>query len=495
MTPFIVIIILLAASIAPFLISSERVVRYISIALSLIAALGMLMLSLPVLQGSSTTWYGGSLATHSFGALMIVLVAIVYIAASIVSVRYISRERAEGLLDKKQARLYFSLIHLFVLCMFVTLLANNTMLLWIALEGTTLSTTLLVALYKSDASIEAAWKYIILCSTGIGIGLLGVMLSSYSAMVGVGASITDAFSLDFLLAHASQLDPSIIRFAFVFLFVGFGTKAGLVPMHTWKPDAYSKAPAPISALFSGVLLNVALYTIVRYKTIVDSVLESSKWTDTFFITFGVISVVLPAVILIVQHNYKRMLAYSSVEHAGLMTFAFGLGPIGTVAALMHMVGHSLIKSGLFFGAGEILMHTKTTKLDAIRGLSRTLPITSWLWIIGLLGLLGAPPFALFASEYQLIRGGFVSHPVLTLLIVTSLTVVAVSMMRHVIGMLFGEPIAATPTIDAHGHKTEQWNLTHTIIVLELIALVVVGFWFMTEQGYSFIQTIASAIRF
>ncbi len=495
MSPFFLIVVLIVAAVAPYVIRDEQRVRKISLALTVLAVAIVWSFNIPALFGNTHVWYGDWFATHQFSALVALLVSVVYLTANVVSLRYVDHERAVGALTAAQARLYFASIHLFSLCMFTTLMANNTMLLWIALEGTTLSTTLLVALYKRDAAVEAAWKYVILCSTGIGLGLIGAFIASYAAINGAGATVAQAFSFSFLLAHASTLDPALMHWAFVFLFIGFGTKVGLVPMHTWLPDAHSQTPSPISGMLSGVLLNVALYAILRYKTIVDGVSGSDAWSNNFFIVFGVMSVALPAFILLAQKNYKRMLAYSSIEHMGLVTFAFGLGPIGTIAGLMHMIGHAIIKSALFFNAGEILLRVKTTKINLVRGLVRVAPITSTLWVVGFLAILGAPPFSLFASEFQLMRVGFGVHPVLTTLVVILLTIVAFGMMRHAVSMIFGDPtIEVSESVGARGHD-EHWNVTHTVVTLQLVCVIILGFWFMTDSGYGFIESVAHVVRF
>lgn len=489
--PLVVFTVLLLGAATPYIVRSEKHLSRLSLLWSVCAGFGMSAIALSVFQSGGAVLFGQWFSAGSFGAVMMLLVSVVSVSASIVSIRYIGHERTEDILNEQQARLYFSCFHLFVLSMFLALIADNTMLLWIALEGTTLSTTLLVALYKKDASIEAAWKYVLLCSTGIGLGLIGVLMTTHAAIIGTGASTMEAFSLRYLVAHAAEFNPDIMRWAFVFIFVGFGTKAGLVPMHAWLPDAHSKTPSPISAMLSGLLLNVALFTILRYKLIVDSTFGNSGWTNTFFLVFGLVSVALPAIILLVQRNYKRMLAYSSIEHMGLMTFGFGLGSIGTIAATMHMVGHAFTKSALFFAAGEILLRTKTTKLELIRGLSSSLPITSVLFLAGILGILGAPSSALFASEFQLLRGGFGLFPLGTIGIAAFLTLVAFSMMRHSIALIFGEP---TETVKRE-KKQETWNITHTVIAIHLAALVFFGMWFLTSSGYEAMRSVAESIQF
>ena len=254
-------------------------------------------------------------------------------------------------------------------------------------------------------------------------------------------------------------------------------------MHTWLPDAHSKTPSPVSAMLSGILLNVALFTVLRFKLITDTALGSSAWTGGFFLTFGLLSIALPAFILLTQENYKRLLAYSSIEHMGILSFAVGLGPAGAVAAVMHMVGHTLAKSLLFFGAGDILLRWKSTKIANIRGVMRAAPVTGILFLLGLLMLLAVPPSPLFVSELMVVAVGMSQRPALTLLFLLLLVIVCIGMMRAVFRMLFSHDPA--PVKRARG-----WNLTRAIMLIELLFLIAVGVFFMTNEGFRLAASIA-----
>jgi hydrogenase-4 component F len=355
--------------------------------------------------------------------------------------------------------------------------------MWIALEGTTLSSTFLVGIYRKKTSLEAAWKYIIICSTGITVGLLGILLTGYGASL-AGVHGSDIFIISSLIQNAQLISPEIMRWAFVFLFVGFGAKVGLVPMHTWLPDAHSNAPSPISALFSGILLNVALYAILRFKFITDVALGGSQWTSQLFLFFGTISILFPALMMLVQTNYKRMLAYSSIEHMGLITFALSLSPIGSIAAVIHMIGHALTKSALFFGAGELLLNYETTQTEKVRAVLKRAPFTGALFLLGILAIIALPPSVLFLSEYIMFVSAFVTHPVIALLIFAALSVIAYSMLKSTVSMLFSKD--GNEGLEL---KKEKWNTTHVVIAVQLALVVGLTFVFASDSGIEFINSI------
>lgn len=489
MTPFIFIVVSLLGSGVVYLFKNEKYIRISALVSAILFAVTTLATILPIFFNTPIVWSFGWWYLDRFAALLATLVVAIYVGAILASYRYIKEEYHEKVLSLAQVRLYFSLIHLFALFMIVALLANNIILLWIAIECTTLSTTFLVGLYKKDASIEAAWKYILLCSTGISLGLVGVLLMSYSARVAGIAHGSEIFMLDFLRTHAASLSPEIIRISFVFLFIGVGTKVGLVPMHSWLPDAHSKAPSPVSAMFSGILLNVALFAIIRFKFIADTALHSTHFTNTFFLIFGLFSLILPAFILLVQRNYKRMLAYSSIEHMGLLVFAFSLGPIGMMASIIHMIGHSLTKSMLFLGAGEILLRYKSTKVDNIDGAYKKIPYTSGLFLLGILSIIALPPSLLFVSEYSMFAAAFTLHPVWALLALVALSIIAFGMLRLTLTLLFSR------IKDTETYTREKWNITHTVMTVEVVLLVALTVVFTTTPGIDFIQSIVRDIGF
>ena len=487
MAPLLLFAALLAAAASAYIARSERQVRVLSFTFGSLIGLGVLACALSALLGGPVAPVAGWWHADAFTWFMAGLIAFVYVSATIASVRYVGAEHHEGILSLSQVRLYFGLLHLFVLTMFAATFADNLGALWMSLEGTTLATTMLVAMYRKDASVEAAWKYIILCSIGITLGLLGMLMFVHAAAVGAGLSPGEALSLSALRAHASALDATLVRWAFIFVFIGLGTKVGFVPMHAWLPDAHSKTPSPISAMLSGILLTVALGAVLRFKGVADASLGGTTWTNGIFLVFGLVSIVAAALFLLQQRNYKRMLAYSSVEHMGIMAFSIGLGPVGLLTSVIHMIGHAFVKPMLFFGAGEVLLAYKTTHIENVRGVMRRLPITGSLFLAGLLLILAVPPSALFTSEFLMIGVGMRFHPGLTLLALVSLSVIALGMLRSVTSMLYG----------ANGEKAaeapERWNLTHGVMLVQLIAAVGIGVWAASPGAFRLLSEIAQSL--
>ena len=496
MTPiFLFLFLVLIAGLSLLPTSSDRFSRILGIVGGLGTAIGVAFLIYHPFVGNVAPQIDARWAVDQFSSLLCALIGLLYLSASLVSYRYIAQEYAHGLLTLRQVRLYYVCLPLFILSMLVTVLANNIGILWLGLEATTLATTFLVAIYLKEGAVEAAWKYIILCSTGIALGLLGILMIHHAG-IGAGLSVSEALQLSVLGPHASDLPQSVMRWAFVFIFIGFGTKVGFVPLHSWLPDAHSKTPSPISALLSGVLLNVAFYAILRFKFLTDGSLGDSAWTEHFFLVFGFISILIPTFLIVIQKNYKRLLAYSSIEHMGLTAFAIGLGPFGIIPALMHMVGHSLTKSALFFGAGEFLLSFRTTKIALIGKTILRQGKTSVLFLVAILALLAVPPSALFGSEFLLIGYGMTTFKILTLLVLVCLTIIAASMLRHAVRMIFEEvteepvttPILSEET--SSSLKPEPWNITHAVMIGHGILLFAVGYFFLTQEGLRFMASIA-----
>lgn len=489
MSLFLLFGILLAASLVCLLPRmTERSLRWVGLLVSVITLGSISWFAVPVLFGLAPGWQSSWWEVNRFSSLMGFLVAWLYACAMLVSYHYLDVEIRKGILSLRQIRLYMLSVPLFVLSMLVAIFANNVGLLWVALEATTLSTTMLVSFYGKKSSMEAAWKYIMLCSTGIALGLFGILVMGYAGS-GAGLHEAEAFRINFLSEVAPSMNPGIVMWAFVFLFIGFGTKIGLVPMHTWLPDAHSKTPAPVSAMLSGILLNVAFFTLLRFKSIVDQTLGSSDWTNQFFLLFGVLTIMLPAVILLIQRNYKRMLAYHSVEHMGIMAFLVGLGPVGMVGFTVHMIGHALSKSTLFFGAGELLQRFESTKFHLVHDVMRRAPRTGFLFLVAALFLIAVPPTGLFLSEFVLVGLGMTMSPILTILAVLGITMAGLGLMRHLFELLFG-PVIPEEKQDA---PIETWNLAHTVMALQLLIGLVFGVWMLFGNGWSVLSDISGSI--
>ncbi len=439
-------------------------------------------------------WFGfipGSMAWlkfDGFGAVMLALVAVVQLFATISSVPYLRAEIEEGTVTFSQARWYNALIPAFVISMILAVSVDSLGLMWIAMEGTTLATTMLVAFYTKEGSLEAAWKYILVCSAGIAIGLIGVLLIFYAAFLGSGSE-TVSITWTSLLASAHLLPPAVVKLAFVFAFIGFGTKVGMVPMHTWLPDAHGRTPSPVSGMLSAVLLPIALLIIYRAKVVVDAVLGSADWSNGFFIFFGALSVAVSVCFMVRQKNYKRLLAYSSIEHMGFAVFALGFGKLGVIFAMIHIIGHALIKSALFFGTGNILIAYKSTKFDKVAMVAKYLPRLSVLFVIALLMLLAVPPSPLFFSELGIFALGFGTHPLASAIVLAASVIAAGSFFMNFIPMFFLGHDDARPT-----HKeVEHWNATHTAIAAGLVLAVAFGVSLLAGSGREMLAQIISII--
>ena len=375
-----------------------------------------------------------------FNVFLVALTAFVGFTTALFSRPYMRIEEHHGRVNSARLRLYHSMYQLFSFTMVLCLLSNNVGILWVALEGATLSTVLLVSLYRTPASLEAAWKYFILCSVGIAQALFGVILLYFAAEKVLGPGGTSLLWTH-LYEVRHQLEPTVLSLAFVFLLVGFGTKVGLVPLHNWLPDAHAEGPTPVSAVLSGLLLNVALYAVVRSKVLVDGALDRN-FSGNLMMGFGLLSVVVAAFFLSRQKDIKRMFAYSSVEHMGIMTFAFGMGgPVAAFAGLLHMTVHSLTKSAIFFTVGHASQKTGTQNMDEIRGLIESNPTIGWGLLLGSLAILGMPPFGVFTSEFMVLTTAMHEHSWATPFLLVALGVAFAAIFGKVQPMVFGATTA------------------------------------------------------
>ncbi|HUJ01594.1 MAG TPA: hydrogenase 4 subunit F [Usitatibacter sp.] len=368
---------------------------------------------------------------------LVALTAFVAFTTALFSRPYMRTEREHGRMTPARLRLYHSMYQLFTFTMLLALTTNNMGILWVAMEAATLTTVLLVSVYRTAASLEAAWKYFILCGVGIAQALFGTILLYFAAERVLGPQ-GDALLWTHLDVVKHQLEPAIMSLSFVFLLVGYGTKVGLVPLHNWLPDAHAEGPTPISAVLSGLLLNVALYSVIRCKVLAEGALDS-RFAGNMMMGFGLVSTLAAAFFLSRQRDIKRMFAYSSIEHMGLMTFAFGMGgPIANFAGLLHMTVHSLVKSAIFFAVGHAAQKAGTQVMEDIRGLLRVSPRVGWGLMIGTLAILGMPPFGVFASEFLILTTAMREHAWATPLLLLALGVAFAAILRRVQPMVFGE---------------------------------------------------------
>lgn len=373
----------------------------------------------------------------SFNVFLVALTAFVALTTALFSRPYMRIEKEHGRLNDQRLRLYHASYQIFIGAMLLALTTNNMGILWVSMEGATLATVLLVSLYRTPASLEAAWKYFILCGVGIAQALFGTILLYFAAEKVLGAGGT-ALLWTHLNGVKEQLEPTVLSLAFVFLLVGYGTKVGLAPLHNWLPDAHAEGPTPISAVLSGLLLNVALYAVMRSKVLVDGALGTDL-AGNLMMGFGLLSVVVAAFLIKRQTDVKRMFAYSSIEHMGLVTFAFGMGgAVASFAGLLHMTMHSLTKSAIFFAVGHATQSAGTQLMDGIRGLIKTHPTIGWGLMMGTVAILGVPPFGVFASEFLIITTAMHEHPWATPFLLTALGVAFASIFGKVQPMVFGE---------------------------------------------------------
>ncbi|WP_114814683.1 hydrogenase 4 subunit F [Paraburkholderia kururiensis] len=399
----------------------------------------MLLAALTVAHGPSFA-LGKLFFVDPLNVFLVALTAFVGWTTSIFSRPYMRIERDRGRMTASRMRLYHSMYQLFMFAMLLALTTNNMGILWVAMEAATLATVLLVSVYRTAASLEAAWKYFILCGVGIAQALFGTILLYLAASRQLDGG--DALLWSSLNAVKASLDPTIVSLAFVFLLIGYGTKVGLVPMHNWLPDAHAEGPTPISAVLSGLLLNVALYAVLRCKVLADGALGNGL-PGRMLIGFGLVSVLVATFALFRQRDVKRLFSYSSIEHMGLMTFAFGLGgPAATFAGLLHMTVHSLVKSAVFFTVGHAAQKTGTQIMDDIRGLLRVSPMVGWGLMLGALAILGMPPFGVFASEFLILTTTMARLPWAAPFLLLALAVAFAAIFARVQAMVFGETSTA-----------------------------------------------------
>ena len=405
------------------------------------------------------------LRVDSLSAIFLFIIGLIGFLAGIYSIGYIRHDMESGEFDNNKLSTYYGLFSLFLFTMLLVVTSNNIIMMWVAVEATTLGSAFLVGIYGRHSSLEAAWKYVIICIVGVSFGLYGTILI-YSDAVNVIRLPHAAVLWSEIVKNAMKLDPALLKMAFIFILVGFGTKAGLFPMHTWLPDAHSEAPSPISAILSAVLLNCALYIVLRFA-IITNLGIGPEFTQTLFLIFGMISVAAAAFFMFVQRDIKRLLAYSSVENIGLIVLAFGLGgTAGIFAGLLQALNHSLVKALMFCTTGNILIKYRSRSLDQIKGMLQVIPLTSILLICGALALVGTPPFNIFISKFYIITtgigGGYIWLMILCLFL---LTVVFTTFFRVIGSAVFGEK--------PDGMVKGEFNWLTLIPVAILVVMIIV----------------------
>ena len=390
---------------------------------------------------------GRYLVVDDLNIVFIVLNTIVGFTTSVFSASYIQHEIETGRLTPTYLRFYHAMYQLLMFAMNLALIANNMGLMWVAIELATLTTVLMVGIYRTHEALEAAWKYFILASVGIALALFGTILVYMAARPVVGEGL-DAMMWTVLVRRSAAFDPALLNVAFVFLLLGYGTKVGLAPLHAWLPDAHAEGPTPISAVLSGLLLNVALYAVLRFKLLLSGN-SGVIAPGPMMVTMGLTSLIFAGFMLYRRRDIKRLFAYSSIEHMGIITFAFGIGgPLANFAGLLHMTMHSLTKSAIFFAVGHISQVKGTQRISDIRGLTETHPWLGWSLVLGVMAIAGLPPLGIFMSEFLIVSSTFARDPLLAIPLVAGLLIAFGALLLRLNGVGFGEPSGNTAPAQA-----------------------------------------------
>lgn len=447
----------IAAAVGYLIAGWNRATAWLSAAVAILLLATTIVLAVAVGSTGPLAAAGGLVRADSLSVFMLLVIDVVALVATAGTPAYLRGELAAGRASLRTAARHSVLVQLFLAMMALAVLAANIGLTWVAVEATTVVTAFLVGQRHTRAAVEAAWKYVVICSTGIALALLGTLLLNYASLhSGSGAGLGWAQ----LVHAAADLDPATTQLAVVLLVIGFGTKAGLAPLHAWLPDAHSQAPAPVSALMSGVLLAVAFSAILRVKAIADAALGDG-FVRGILIAVALVSLVVAATLLLGQRDYKRMLAYSSIEHMGLLALGAAAGTrLAIAAVLLHMLGHGLAKSSLFLTAGHVLQAAGTSLITGVRALLGRAPALAACLGAGVVALVGFPPFSVFASELALVRAGVAAGLAWPITIGFLLVVViAAALLWHTSQMLLGTPAGAPETTPAPAAARNPHPLT------------------------------------
>jgi hydrogenase-4 component F len=443
--------------------------------LNLVAYGGLAMLAVAVgaevLARGPVTVLHGFLRADALSALVIGLTAFVALTCGLYAVGYLRRDLRDGRITVAQLRRYYVLTPLFVAVMMLVPLADNLGVMWVATEGCTLASVLLVTFYNQKTSFEAGWKYIIIGSVGISLALFGTVLTYYSAVGVLGADTQHGMNWSVLAGIAARFDPHAMRLAFILVLLGYGTKAGLAPMHTWKPDAYAEAPVPTAALLGAGFINCAIYGIVRFNVLAEKCL-GHDFSGRLLVGFGIASILVAAPFVLVQRNFRRLLAYSSIDHAGIMVAALGFGGrLGALGVTLHMLFHAVTKPLMFFCAGDVQQHYGTPYFEKVRGVLQTLPWTGGLFLLATFAITGTPPFGLFQSEFTALSAALAADRGWAAgLFVAGVVTIFTGFLVHMAKLNLGLPRADAPVRVA----ACPWKLAAMSLVA--VVVVILGCW-------------------
>jgi hydrogenase-4 component F len=461
-----------------FLLRKRPAMEAVNLAAFAILLVLAVQLSLRVLESGPVSLWDGFLYADALSALVVLLTAFVALVCSIYAVGYFRHDERNavfqddvlGEIAGRKLRKYYSLMPLFVFSMVLVALANNLGVLWVAIEGTTLASVFLVTFYGRETSLEAAWKYAIIGGVGLSMALFGTIVTYYSAHEMLGTDSLAGLNWSVLVESAALLDKSAMRLAFILILLGYGTKAGLAPMHTWKPDAYSEAPVPVAAMLAAGVLNCALYGLVRFYILTVKSM-GPEFGSQLLIGFGLLSMGVAVPFILVQKSFRRLLAYSSIDHSGIMVLALGFGgPLGVLGMFLHMTFHAITKPLLFFCAGNIQQHLNTDLFRKAKGgLIHSMPWSGAAFLLGTLAVTGSPPFSLFQSEFTILRAAFGgTYFVSAVLFVSFLVAIFSGFLVHIANLVLG----ADPGLPTG--ETCRWK-KYSVMGLASV-IVVLGFW-------------------
>jgi hydrogenase-4 component F len=483
----VLILLLLVPLIAGVLCLASRsraVWERVNLAAFLMLALLSVQLGADVLKDGAVSTLGGFLRADALSALVVLLTAFVALVSTVYATGYLRHDQEHGKISGHQLRRYYVLTPLFVAAMMLVPLVDNLGVMWVAMESTTLASVLLVTFYNQKTSFEAGWKYIVIGSIGLSLALFGTVITYYSSVAVLGPASHGGMNWSVLAPIAEKLDPRAMRLGFVMVLLGYGTKAGLAPMHTWKPDAYAEAPVPTAALLGAAFVNCAVYAIARFNVLATAS-AGHEFGGHLLAGFGVASILVAAPFVLTQRNFRRVLAYSSIDHAGIMVAALGFGgKLGALGATLHMLFHGVTKPLLFFCAGNVQQEYRTPHFWKVRGVMRNLPWTGGLFLLGTLAVTGTPPFSIFQSEFTTLSAALgAGHGWHAFFFIVGVVTIFAGFLFHMSKMNLG-----TPRHDAPARSSEcPWKLGAAVAVAA--AVITLGFWFPAPL-YSLVQEAA-----
>lgn len=443
---FLVISIVLTPILGGILVTifkKKKLVEIISVLSTTFVLFLTFLLLLFIIDFKKITLFNEFFYLDSLSMIILLLISFVGFVSSIYSVNYMGKQYQDGIVDDKHLVRYYQGFNIFLFTMLLVPMINNAGLMWVAIEATTLISVLLIMIYVKEDAIRSAWKYLIIATVGLSFALIGTIFFYYANIHDPILQVQpeeDKINWTNMLENSKSMDPMIVKIAFIFIIIGYGTKAGIAPMHTWLPDAHSESPTPISAMLSGVLLNCALYGILRFH-LISSGSIGPEFSDNLLIIFGLLSVGIASFSILFQKDMKRMLAYSSVENIGIVTLAFGFGGfIAIYGAILHMINHAIVKPLMFFASGKISQKYETKAMSKIKGIITIMPITGIMFLIGGLAIVGLPPFNIFLSKFMILSSGFSSdHILASSVLIIFLAVIFIGFIRNLVMMSFGKP--------------------------------------------------------